>query len=532
MNASPSRVGTLVKGVLSTALVIGAVLRVWYAWNLPLTGDEVGVGVLQATGQAATYGDRMPIGIISLQYLRGFIAYNPLFSVGESLHSLRVSGMNPPLYYLTLHYLIRAIGNDVLTLRAFSLVLALACIPAVYSLGRALHGSAVGLAAACLLAVAPYCVIYGSLVRPYPAAMLLGLVSTILTVKLAQDQNLIANTRRCLLYLAVSILGLYTVYQYAFVLVFQVVYLAMANLRRPRNVVVLTVACVLISLSYIPWLPTFRSHMSEITSHKYYFHHALDLPRFTADLFAVNFPVFLSSSLPPLNIILIGLPFYLALSIGYVAVWRNRATGPFGAALLAYVISYLGVERVFGMSSVAEPKFLFFVIPMTLVLASMGVIHVCRETLSRSLVVGAAAAILLGSAVATCLSRDRFMPEAEESSYVQDFTPILNSERTHSLLMINTMQRRYLFPLVHALHGSGDVYVIQEGRLPEEVVLERDRRLYLVNLYVDYEPETFLERARLESVVEVLERHNFRILDTATSGSGPSKHALFVFGRP
>jgi uncharacterized membrane protein len=520
------------KRTLFTALIVAAVLRIWYAWGLPLSGDEVGVGVLQATGQAATYGDRMPSGITSLQYLRGFIAYNPQFSVGDVLHSLRVSGMHPPLYYFALHYLIRACGSDLATLRAFSLGLSLGCILAVYCLGRALHSSAAGLLAACLLAVAPYGVIYGLLVRPYPMAMLFGIVSTTVAVKLARDQNLTPHIRPWLLYLTISILGLYTVYQYVFVLAFQVVYLGITNVRRPRHVFVLAIACFLVGMSYLPWIPSLRSHMSDVTSHTYYFHHALDLSRFAADLFAVNFPVFLTSSQPALTIIVIGLPFYVALSIGCVAVWRDRTTRPFAAGLLVYVIGYLGVERAFGMSTVDEPKFLFFLIPMTLVLASVGVIHVCRRTVSRSLVAGAAAIILLGSSIATCLSQDRFVAEGEESRYVRDFKPILNSHRDHTLLVVTTMQRRYLFPLVHALHGPGDVYVMREGRLPAEEVLELYRRLYLVNLYVNYEPETFLDGSRLESVVDVLRRHDFRILDTVTSGSGPFEHALFVFGRP
>src|SRR5262245_13258078 len=107
MNQRPSRKSLL---RLFGCLAIGALLRFWYADGLPLNGDEVGVGVLQASGQAVSYAHRLGSRILSLGEVQNFIKYNPEFSPKDVIHSLRDVGMHPPLYYFLLHYVLRFIG--------------------------------------------------------------------------------------------------------------------------------------------------------------------------------------------------------------------------------------------------------------------------------------------------------------------------------------------------------------------------------------------------------------------------------------
>lgn len=528
MSRPPHKILTLsLLGLVS----IATLLRLWYAVDLPLSGDEVGVGVLQASGQATTYITHLPDDIVPLRTIQGFIEYNPAFSPSDVFRSLRFAGMHPPLYYVILHYLIRFLGNDALTLRAFSIALSSASVLALYCLGRALHGRTVGIAAATLLGVAPYGVIYGSLVRPYPLAMLLALLSTVLAVRLARGPDLALRQPAVLLYLAVAILGAYTIYQFAFVLVLHFTYLALAHLHHRRNLIALATHACLIAASYLPWIPSLWSHLSDITSHQYYFHQELDLWRLGHDLLVQNFPVFFSVQ-PVLTTAAIGLPFYSALLLGFSALWSDRTTRPFLAGLGVYLGIYLGVERVFHMSTLAEPKFLFFIIPISFLVASAGIVRAFNDTTQRAVVMLCGLGLVLASSVTACAYRDRASGGAEDS-YVRDFAPTLNGERQQKLLLINTRQRRYLFSLVHALHGSGDVYIITEthGRLamPDGQALTRYRRLYLANLYVDYEPETFLSAARLDALTGVLRSHNFTVARSLTSGSGVHKHSLLMF---
>lgn len=512
-------------------IVVATVLRVWYATGLPLSGDEVGVGVLQATGQAATYGKRLPDDITSLRRIHAFIDYDPAFSPRDVVASLRHAGMHPPLYYFLLHYLIRFVGNDVATLRSLSIVFSLASVLALYALGRALHGRALGIAAAGLLALAPYGVIYGSLVRPYPLAMLLALVSTGLAIQLGRRQDLSLRQPTALFYVVVSILGAYTIYQFAFVLALQFFYLALAHRNRRSNLIFLATSACLIGASYVPWTPSLWSHLADITGHQYYFHQPLDLWRFGRDLFALNFGVFLAAQ-PALTTALIGLPFYGALLLGLAGLWRDRATRPFLLGLGAYLGIYFGLERWFRMSTLAEPKFLFFIVPLSFLVAGVGIGRGFQNATSRAVVMACGLGVVFASAVVTCAYKDRSR-EYEEERYVLDFAPTLNRERQEKLLLINTSQRRYLFPLAHALHASGDVYILREvdGRLdmPDGSALDRYHTLYLANLYVDYEPQTFLSEAKLDAVTQALRSRNFHVTTSLTSGTGDHKHSLFVF---
>ena len=136
------------------------------------------------------------------------------------------------------------------------------------------------------------------------------------------------------------------------------------------------------------------------------------------------------------------------------------------------------------------------------------------------------------SSLISCAYRDRLTWDVEEV-YVRDFAPVLNHAPMDNLLLVNTMQRRYLFPLVHAIHSAGDVYVIRavDGKvvIPDEQALARYRRLFVVDFYVDYEPETFLQPDAIGTLSDALKQRGFELVDSVASGSLTPRHSLLVF---
>jgi hypothetical protein len=363
--------------------------------------------------------------------------------------------------------------------------------------------------------------------------MLLALVSTMVAVHLARGTDLSLTRPALLLYLVLSILGLYTIYQFAFILVLQFAYLALTQLNHKRNLLVLAAHAGLIGVSYLPWLPYLWTHLSVVTSRQYYFHQQLDLWRFGRDLVVLNSGVLFSAQ-AALATAVIGLPFYSALILGVRALWSTPTWRPFIVAVGVYLGVYIGVERLFHMSTLAEPKFLFFIVPVSFLIASVGVVHAFKRPTLRVIAMVAGFILLLANSVLTCAYRDRLDAVAEES-YVRDFAPALIGDRQEKLLLINTRQRRYLFPLVHALHTSGDVYILKDTgdgvEMPDENSLHRYHKLYLANLYVDYEPGTFLPAERLDLVAKILRLRNFHLVRSITSGRGAYKHSLLVFAR-
>ena len=105
-------------------------------------------------------------------------------SVGISQHALtdipgllRLDG-SPPLYYLLLHGWIKAFGDGVEATHAFSLVIALATIPAAYWAGTSLFEKRVGWMVAGLTACLPFLTSYAQETRMYSLVVLLGTLAT------------------------------------------------------------------------------------------------------------------------------------------------------------------------------------------------------------------------------------------------------------------------------------------------------------------------------------------------------------------
>ena len=151
-------------------MIAGFVLRLWYAMGYPLNGDEAGVTLLQASGQANTYDIRLPSKIAPLETFQQFIQSSGHFGLNDVTQSLKNAGLHPPLYYFIVYWILLLFGNQSFTLQLFSIIISLASIPLIYLLGTLADNKKVGLFASLLLTVSPYSIIYSSMARPYPLA--------------------------------------------------------------------------------------------------------------------------------------------------------------------------------------------------------------------------------------------------------------------------------------------------------------------------------------------------------------------------
>jgi hypothetical protein len=101
------------------------------------------------------------------------IAGHPLADIPRLL---RQDG-SPPLYYVLLHGWIRAFGDGEVALHAFSLVFALACVPAAWWAGTSLFGRRTGWIAAVLAATNPFLTYYGREARMYTLVAFLAVIA-------------------------------------------------------------------------------------------------------------------------------------------------------------------------------------------------------------------------------------------------------------------------------------------------------------------------------------------------------------------
>ncbi|NJP04597.1 MAG: hypothetical protein HC837_02670 [Chloroflexaceae bacterium] len=111
---------------------------------------------------------------------------------GEIVQSVTISDSHPPLYHILVHGWLLLIGDDLLSLRFFSVLLSTLCILLTYVLGRQLFGvsgSGIALLAAALMAISPFQIFHGQQARMYPLLAVLVLVTTILFWQAWQRQR-------------------------------------------------------------------------------------------------------------------------------------------------------------------------------------------------------------------------------------------------------------------------------------------------------------------------------------------------------
>jgi hypothetical protein len=176
----------------------------------------------------------------------------------HDLHAaLRRDGA-PPLYYVLLHFWIRAFGTSDDAVRALSGVISLITLPVAWMAARRVSGRSVAWVVLALLASAPFAVYYATEVRMYSLVMLLtacGILALASALERPRPGNLVAVA-------VVTAALLYTQY-WALYLVGTVILALLWQQRRTvpsaRRVPARStlIAVVVGCLTFVPWAPTF-----------------------------------------------------------------------------------------------------------------------------------------------------------------------------------------------------------------------------------------------------------------------------------
>jgi hypothetical protein len=104
-----------------------------------------------------------------------FLAHDkPPAPLARVLRAVLLSDTNPPLYYILLHGWTWALGTGDAALHAFTALVSLGCLPAIWALARATGGRAAAFPAGLLFALSPVCVYYSTEGRMYGLVWLFG----------------------------------------------------------------------------------------------------------------------------------------------------------------------------------------------------------------------------------------------------------------------------------------------------------------------------------------------------------------------
>ena len=168
--------------------------------------------------------------------------------------SLLATERRPPLHYALLKAWSMAAGHEELALRLYSVAMIVLSVALIFALGRRLLRPQAAAAAALLLAVSPFWLLYGRMIRAYSQTMMLALAATLLLV-------IAIRGRRAwwAAYILASAALIYTDYSGLPILAAHGVYVIGLWLgAKPRTWVALgpwLLSMVAVGLIYVPWLP-------------------------------------------------------------------------------------------------------------------------------------------------------------------------------------------------------------------------------------------------------------------------------------
>jgi hypothetical protein len=186
-----------------------------------------------------------------------FTALTVQRSLGSMLTVVRHDSA-PPLFYL-IERLVATVSTSPAALRLAPALAGVAAIPIIAALGRRVAGDAGGTWAAIIAAVAPALLVSSLDARMYMIATALVLASTLCLLRALERPSLL----RWALYAGMSILAVYTVYFALFVVLAQVLAVAILNARRrPRTVLLVGCLGIATVVSLAPWLVVASSQLS------------------------------------------------------------------------------------------------------------------------------------------------------------------------------------------------------------------------------------------------------------------------------
>ncbi len=223
------------------------------------SGDPVVVGLVHL----------LSFGIVLLgaraEFLRNSIRLDEAQSLWQTNHSYEsllqivARDVHVPLYHVLLRTWRLVLGPDVETARLLSLVFLLAAVPVFYLVARKVLSTPWALFALVVFSCSPFLQWYGSEARMYSMLVLVTLVSQYFFLTVVTT----GRTGAWIGYAATAVVGIYTHYFFAFVLVAQGIYVLLMWRRLPRTAIVkLAGVAGLVGAAYLPWFLYFRANGS------------------------------------------------------------------------------------------------------------------------------------------------------------------------------------------------------------------------------------------------------------------------------
>jgi uncharacterized membrane protein len=403
-----------------------------------------------------------------------------------------------------------------------------------------------GSGAALLLAVSPWFVGYSNLARPYALALALSIGASVAALALCEAAP---RKRWRVAFVGFSLAGLYTVYHYAFVLVWHAGLLLGVAARlepvlRRRELTALAVSLAAIGAGFAPWLPALLGHLQATGGGVHYFSGFPELAAWPGGLGRLLTLFFLGEAHASAGAIILGVGFLLLSGCTFplaVAAFRKSALArldpaarAFWASCLLYPLALVAADAWADTHTFFISKTSFALLPILLLL----VLRAWRSAPSARVawVGGLAWTLLLAAATLaniTTRAATRLPYEVAAAHLQRSDAP------THRVMASSTL-RGYAIPLLLTLRDA-DVTQVRISAPPPEEVVGAVRaavadpavdQVSLLDLAADYRPGQRYSKEILDRAAAVARAAGWRVrwlpLDADPQGGPPPGRTLWI----
>lgn len=506
------------KFLLFFLVIVAAVVRIYFGFNLPFSGDELGVGVLQATGQASTYYESVPKKNVSIDEIKKYIIYSSDYGIKSVLISLRDAGMHPPFYYLLLHYIIKYLGNAVIVLRSLSILFSLFSMLIIYQLGKTVYNESLGLLSALFLAISPYCLQYSVMVRPYPLLMFLALTSTLQAYLLVKNQLINFHNIHFYLYVITCLIGMYTMYHFIFIIFSQLLFIFLSFSKDWKTISKIVAIPIIISILYIPWIAFLKAQLNVVNNHDYYFHGhyniVLPIIKSLKQFFLIFFLKRYFSEFNLYIILILSLIIVAIFIMGSIKFLKSDNNKYFIISLCSYLFIHYAGDWLLKTKTLTIEKFMFFLVPMLFFILSFGIISMPRRFYIKIITLLLCVLMLIPGLVYVYQLKSNF----DGPGYINVLGKLIsdNSDNRNDkkLIIINTKERRFLLPFIYEIKDPADIVILSENDIHSGLAkinnIQQYRYIFIANLYVEYQEKPQYSENDLKLMTNYLIQNNFK----------------------
>jgi len=452
----------------------------------------------------------------------------------------RPQGMHPPAYYFLLKTWAALFGTGSFAMAVPPMVWGVASLIGVRRLAeRVAGGSSAGLWAMGLLALSPWFLGFTILSRPYSLALCLGVAATNAAFDLTDEVGP-HRARAAAIFTVLSVLGLYVIYHYAFVLVWHFAWLALVawgrGALRWRELGRLVGLVCVVCAGFAPWLTQLLAHLERTGAEGLYFAGALgpaEWPAATVQLLALfGLAEAVRTEAAPTLLALLAILGAISLPLAVLSFWFRGAGPPEPRAVRLWWITAPVLPLSIGVADSLHDTHTLFLTKTGFLLLPVLIALVVRGWVRAGfgpwvLRAGLAAWLLLFAAASVA---DLRLLSAHDSPFEAAARTIAANDGAGHLVVLPSAWPGFAIPLLLSMQRAGASEVVvactSAGRLRALVespeTRSRYRNLTLVNFKITdprlHWPDQRLRRLRFEARAA-----GWRLTDDpATNGQHPA----------